>query len=201
MSHVVGHTLDLVDHNLHQTVVAREEVHVCDAKDGLLRDVGEGALGIRLHRMGRPHVEANEIVDHLEGIEHDIPGDGDLALASHPRNHFHAAQIPLAAHDHDLLARVLDKSAHILDRERPMPVQDDILAGSHCVVDLAVGAVLDVAPEGILAGEIDFPACAKVPGPRNHRARHMDLACVVGVRRHRLQGILSEGIQHLHLLH
>eukprot|EP00404_Azadinium_spinosum_P039615 CAMPEP_0180667540 /NCGR_PEP_ID=MMETSP1037_2-20121125/62435_1 /TAXON_ID=632150 /ORGANISM="Azadinium spinosum, Strain 3D9" /LENGTH=82 /DNA_ID=CAMNT_0022696187 /DNA_START=116 /DNA_END=364 /DNA_ORIENTATION=+ len=82
-----------------------------------------------------------------------------------------------------------------------MTVEDDVLAGTHCVVDFAERGILDVAPKRLLTLEIDFSAIAKVPGPGEHRTRHHELTSVVGVRRHGLQCIFGEVRLHLYLFH
>mmetsp|Transcript_99394 Transcript_99394/g.281507 ORF Transcript_99394/g.281507 Transcript_99394/m.281507 type:complete len:327 (+) Transcript_99394:853-1833(+) len=133
---VMRKTLDLVHHNLHEPIVGGEEIYVRDAEDGLLRDLGEGPVLVCLDRVRIPHVEANKIVHHLETVQHNGARDGELRLPNHPRNHFHAAEVPLAADDVDLFAVVLADSSDVLDRESAVAVDNAALFRALEVVDL-----------------------------------------------------------------
>mmetsp|Transcript_79610 Transcript_79610/g.225373 ORF Transcript_79610/g.225373 Transcript_79610/m.225373 type:complete len:455 (-) Transcript_79610:84-1448(-) len=196
-----GQSLDLVDDALHQPVVACQEVDVGDAEHGLLRDVRERVVRVRLNGVGRPDVEVDEVVHLLEALQQDIPGDGEVALADHPRHDFHAAEVPLAAHDDNLFDSMLDQGTDIFYCERAMAVEDNDLTFRLGVVDSAVRGVLDVSIEDIFPRKLERPQVVQVPGPCHDRGGHEQLPGVVGVRRQGCQRVVGEARQDLDLLH
>mmetsp|Transcript_23048 Transcript_23048/g.62829 ORF Transcript_23048/g.62829 Transcript_23048/m.62829 type:complete len:450 (-) Transcript_23048:455-1804(-) len=199
--HMVGEALDLIDDNLHQAIVAGEEVDIGDAEDGLLRDLREAARPVRLHGERPPDVEADEVVHQLEAVQHDRTRNGELGLAHHPRHDLHAAHVPLAADYEDLLAAVLHDRPHVLDRESAMAVDDALLPLALLVVDLVKGASLYVPTKVILAREVELVGLDEVPRPREHRAHQHDAAVAIGlIHGHVLNGVVGPSPR-LHALH
>mmetsp|Transcript_85473 Transcript_85473/g.153871 ORF Transcript_85473/g.153871 Transcript_85473/m.153871 type:complete len:272 (+) Transcript_85473:656-1471(+) len=193
MNTVVGQALDLIHNHLHQAVVPGQEVDVGDSEDRLLRDVAEGALGVGLDGKGRPRVEANEVVHLLEHLHHDGSRNRHFGLPDKPRACFHATEIPLAAHDVDLLGFVLQERPHILDCEGAMAVQNHFFPRAEIVIDLGKGGVLDVPVEIVLPWKLDVSQVAKVTRPSDYRPCEHELSIFVFVLLHRngLDGVAT----------
>mmetsp|Transcript_48169 Transcript_48169/g.148681 ORF Transcript_48169/g.148681 Transcript_48169/m.148681 type:complete len:547 (+) Transcript_48169:382-2022(+) len=207
---LVAYALDLVHDASHQVVVAREEVDVGDTKDGLLRDLGEGPLGVRVHSVRTPDVEAHEIVHLREGIQQDRRGHRRLLAPHQPRGALRPAEVPGAAEHVALLAPVLDERPHVLDGERAVAVERADLACAQVVVDLVEGAVLQVAAELVLPGEVDHVGEVQEAGPGADEAHHHHAAVPLLlvapklVGRHVLHGVrpvLGHELLHLAVEH
>mmetsp|Transcript_79864 Transcript_79864/g.209720 ORF Transcript_79864/g.209720 Transcript_79864/m.209720 type:complete len:227 (+) Transcript_79864:882-1562(+) len=141
--------------------------------------------------MGRPHVEADEVVHLLEGLQHDRGRHVLLHVADEPGRDLRAAEVPRAAHDVDLGCLLLHQRADVLDGEGPVAVDDARLALALRVVGPVEGAVLDVAAEVVFAVELHLVELVEEARPDVHRAGDEEAAVVLAVvGRHVLHGVV-----------
>mmetsp|Transcript_78535 Transcript_78535/g.168280 ORF Transcript_78535/g.168280 Transcript_78535/m.168280 type:complete len:370 (-) Transcript_78535:798-1907(-) len=163
-----GQPLHVILYDLHEPIPPCEEVDICHTEDGLLLEVSEGPVLVSGDRVASPDIEPYEVVHLLEALTQDVPGNGPGQVAHQPRDHLHAAEIPRAAHHPNLLATMLDQGTHVLDGERPVSIQHRHLLPCLFVVHLVEGAVLNVAAEIFLAGDVDGVGNVQEAGPGKH---------------------------------
>mmetsp|Transcript_28947 Transcript_28947/g.65647 ORF Transcript_28947/g.65647 Transcript_28947/m.65647 type:complete len:689 (-) Transcript_28947:2-2068(-) len=176
---LVADPLHLVDYALHDAIVAGEEVDVRHAENRLLRNLREGSLGVRVHRVRIPDVKADEVVHLGKRLQQHRRRNRSWLTPNKPGGHLRPAEIPGSADHVAFLTPVLNKGSHVLDGEGTMAVESAHPVYTQVVIDLVERAVLHVASELVLPWELNHVGQVQETGPSAHEADHHHAAISV----------------------